>query len=47
MVSKRNRRQRNCLDMVFALEKMKTEQKKGRDKTMLKNKTEYRQEVKI
>ena len=46
MVSKRKRQQRNCLDTVFALEKMKTEQMKGRDKTMLQKKTEYWQEVK-
>ena len=45
MFSKRKRQQRNCLYMVFALEKMKTEQMKGRDKTMLQKKTEYWQEV--
>lgn len=45
MVSKRKRQQRNCLDTVFALEKMKTKQKKGRDKTMLQKKTEDWQEV--
>ena len=45
MAGKRKRNQRNCLFVVFALVKVKTEQMKGRDKTMLQKKTEYWQEV--
>ena len=45
MVGKRKRRQRNYLNTVFALDRAKTEQLKGRDKTMLQKKTEYWQEV--
>ena len=46
MKVKRKRQQRKQLRMVFALGKVKTEQMKGRDKTMLQTKTEYWQEVK-
>ncbi|MBQ3202650.1 MAG: hypothetical protein IJB36_03305 [Clostridia bacterium] len=46
MLGKRKRQQRKHFNIVFALEKAKTEQMKGRDKTMLQKKTEYRQEVK-
>jgi len=46
MVSKRKRLQRKQFGMAFALKRTKTEQLKGRDKTMLQKKTEYWQEVK-
>ncbi len=46
MVSKRKRQQRNHLKTVFALERAKAEQMKGRDEIMLQKKTEYWQEVK-
>ena len=45
MVGKRKRQQRKQLSMVLALGGAKTEQVKGRDKTMLQKKTEYWQEV--
>ena len=45
MVGKRIRQQRKHFNIVFALERAKTEQMKGRDKTMLQKKTEYQQEV--
>lgn len=45
MVDKWKRQQRKQFSKVFALGKVKTEQKKGRDRTMLQKKTDYRQEV--
>lgn len=45
MVSKRKRLQRKQFGMAFALKRTKTEQLKGRDKTMVRKKTVYRQEV--
>lgn len=45
MVGKRQRQQRKQFNTVFVLERTKTEQMKGRNKTMLQKKTEYRQEV--
>ena len=45
MLGKRKRLQRTQLGTMFALSKAKTEQMKGRDKTMLQKKTEYWQEV--
>ena len=45
MVGKRIKRQRKQLSMVLALDRTKTEQKKGRDRTMLQEKTKYWQEV--
>ena len=45
MVGKR-KRQRKHFNKVFVLGRAKTEQMKGRDKTMLQKKTEYWQEVK-
>lgn len=45
MTGKRKRQQRKQLSAVFALDKVKTEKLKGRDKTMLQKKTEYWQEV--
>ena len=45
MAGKRKRLQRKQLITVFALGKVQTEQMKGRDKTMLQEKTEYWQEV--
>ena len=44
MLGKR-KKQRKHFITVFALSKVQTEQMKGRDKTMLQKKTEYRQEV--
>ena len=41
MLGKRKRRQRKQLSMVLALGRTKTEQMKGRDKTMLQKKTEH------
>lgn len=46
MLGNRKRHQRKQLSMELALGRAKTEQVKGRDKTMLQKKTEYRQEVK-
>lgn len=46
MVGKRQWQQRKQFSTVFVLERAKTEQLKGRDKTMLQKKTEYQQEVK-
>ena len=46
MTGKRKRLQCKQLSTVFVLERAKTEQLKGRDKTMLQKKTEYCQEVK-
>ena len=45
MLVKRKRLQHRHINTVFALGKAKTEQMKGRDKTMLQKKTKYRQEV--
>ncbi len=45
MVGKRQRQQRKQFNTVFVLERAKTEQVKGRDKTMLQKKTEYWHEV--
>lgn len=45
MIGKRKGQQRNYLNTVFALGSAKTEQMKGRDKTMLQKETEYWQEV--
>ena len=44
MVGKR-KKQCKHFKTVFALGKLKTEQMKGRDKTMLQKKTEYWQEA--
>ena len=46
MLGKRKRLQRKQLSTRLMLGKVETEQTKGRDKTMLQKKTEYRQEVK-
>ena len=45
MTGKRKRLQRKQLSTVFAVSKVKTEQMKGRDKSMLQKKTKYCQEV--
>lgn len=45
MKVKRKRQQRKHFNTVFALGKAKAAQMKGRDKTMLQKKNEYRQEV--
>ena len=46
MLGKRKRQQRKQFNVGFALSKVQTEQMKGRDKTMLQNKTENWQEGK-
>lgn len=45
MEVKRKRLQRKHFNKLFVLGRAKTEQTKGRDKTMLQKKTEYWQEV--
>lgn len=45
MVGKRKRQQRKKFRTAFALNKAKTEQMKGRDRTMLQKRSEYWQEV--
>lgn len=45
MLGKRNRLQHRHINMVFALGKVQTERMKWPDKSMLKKKTEYWQEV--
>ncbi|MBQ8000997.1 MAG: hypothetical protein IJ298_07365 [Ruminococcus sp.] len=45
MTSERKWQQCKQFSARLALEMVKTEQKKGRDKTMLQEKTEYWQEV--
>ena len=45
MQGKRKRSQRRHFSKGLALGKVRTEQMKGRDKTMLQKKTEYWQEV--
>lgn len=45
MAGKRKRQQRKQFSMGLVLGKLQTEQMKGRDKTMLQKKIEYRQEV--
>lgn len=45
MKVKRKRQQRKQLSTVLTLGRAKTEQMKGRDKTMLQKKAEYCQEV--
>lgn len=45
MAGKRKRKRRRQSSMLLALGGPKTKQMKGRDKTMLQKRTEYRQEV--
>ena len=45
MAGERKRQQRKHFNTMLALGRAKTEQMKGRDKTMLQKKTEYRQEM--
>ena len=45
MIAKRKRLQRKQLGTVLALGKVQTEQAKGRDRTMLQEKTKYWREV--
>lgn len=46
MVGERKRQRRKQFNVGLASGKVQTEQMKGRDKTMLQKKIEYRQEVK-
>ncbi len=46
MVCKRKRQQRKQFNTLFALGSAKAAQMKGRDRTMLQEKTKYWQEVK-
>ena len=45
MLGKRKRLQRKQYSVKLMLGKVQTERMKGRDKTMLQKKTEYRREV--